>query len=86
MQTEESVKIVKRFFEAIYALKARGDIRGKQTFTAKYKINRWNFNTLEKEPERDIMQMAWLAILVNDFGVSSQWLLTGNGEMFSKQK
>lgn len=86
MQTEESVKIVKRFFEAIYALKARKDIRGKQTFTVRYGINRWNFNMLEKNMASDVFQTAWLGYLVSDYGVSSQWLLTGNGEMFVKKK
>jgi hypothetical protein len=86
MQTEESQKIVKRFFEALYALKEKKVIRGKQTFTNKYGINRWNFNKLEKSPERDIMQMSWLAYLVSDYGVSSEWLLTGRGEMFVKSK
>lgn len=82
MQTADSQKVIKRFFEAIYALKAAGKIRGKQTFTNQYEINRWNFNTLEKEPERDIFQTAWLTYLVRDFGISANWLLTGVGDMF----
>ncbi len=85
MQTADSQKVIKRFFEAIYALKAAGTIRGKQTFTNQYEINRWNFNTLEKEPERDIFQTAWLTYLVRDFGVSATWLLTGVGDMFAKK-
>lgn len=84
MQTEESQKIIKRFFEAIYALKVRKDIRGKQTFTARYGINRWNFNMLEKNLTSDVFQVAWLGYLAKDYGVSSQWLLTGQGEMFKK--
>lgn len=83
MQSEQSQVIIKRFFEALQILKANKVIRGKQTFTTRYGINRWNMNTLEKEPERDIFQVAWLENLVNDYKVSSLWLLTGNGAFFS---
>lgn len=82
MQTEHSQAIVKRFFEALQILKAHKIIRGKQTFTTRYGINRWNFNTCEKQPERDIFQVAWLAYLVDDYGVSAQWLLSGTGAFF----
>lgn len=86
MQTTESQAVIRRFFEALYALKARKDIRGKQTFTNQYDINRWNLNSLEKDMSRDIFQVAWLTYLVRDYGVSAQWLLTGYGDMFRKQK
>lgn len=86
MQTTESQAVIRRFFEAIYALKARREIRGKQTFTNQYNINRWNLNSLEKDMSRDIFQVAWLTYLVKDYGVSAQWLLTGFGDMFQKQK
>ncbi len=79
MQTEDSQIIIARFFEAIYALKAAGVIRGKQTFTNRYGINRWNFNHLEKTPQSDIFQTAWLGYLVRDYGISPEWLLTGAG-------
>ena len=85
MQTTESQAIIRRFFEALYALKARKDIRGKQTFTNQYGINRWNLNTLEKEPERDIFQVSWLSFLVRDYGVSPMWLLTGFGDFYTKK-
>lgn len=86
MQTTESQAVIRRFFEAIYALKDRKEIRGKQTFTNRYDINRWNLNSLEKDMSRDIFQVAWLTYLVRDYGVSAQWLLTGRGDMFSAQK
>ena len=85
MQTEDSREIIKRFFEVIYALKEQKVIRGKQTFTSRYDINRWNFNTLEKNHASDIFQVAWLAYLINDYNVSSRWLTTGKGEMFIKE-
>ena len=33
MQTEDSQKIIERFFDALYTLIERKEIRGKQTFT-----------------------------------------------------
>ena len=85
MQNNDSQKVVMRFFEAIYRLKSDKVLRGKQTFTRKYGINRWNFNTLEKSPERDIFQAAWLTYLVQDYNVSARWLLTGDGEFYARR-
>lgn len=84
MQTPDSQKVVKRFFQAIYYLKEQRIIRGKQTFTAKFKINRWNMNTLEKDLTRDIFQPAWLTYLVEEYNVSAEWLLTGVGDIMKK--
>lgn len=86
MQNADSQKIVARFFEALAFLKEQRIIRGKQTFTRRYGINRWNLLTLEKDHTRDIFQPAWLTYLVNDYGISPRWLLTGQGEMCRKQK
>ena len=82
MQTADSRQIVLRFFEALNRLKEDKVIRGKKTFTERYGINRWNMNTLEKEPDRDIFQVAWLTYLVRDYNVSPKWLLTGEGEFY----
>ena len=81
MQTEDSQKVIKRFFEALYYLKDMKIIRGKQTFTNEFGINRWNLNSLEKDMSRDIFQVSWLTYLVQRYGVSSTWLLTGRGEI-----
>lgn len=85
MQTAESEKITKRFFEALYELKNRHIIRGKQTFTNRYGINRWNLNALEKGTStQNSVQLDWLTFLVRDYGISGRWLLTGEGEMFAR--
>lgn len=84
MQTATSQIIVRRFFEAVHELKSRKVIRGVQTFTTRYGINKRNFYTCQKEPERDIFQVAWLGYLVNDYKVSAVWLLTGEGDRFAE--
>jgi hypothetical protein len=85
MQNEASKKTVERFFEAIYDLKEKKVIRGKQTFTRKYNINNRNFWLLEQDKSRDILQLAWLSCLVTDYGISAEWLLTGKGKMYAKK-
>lgn len=84
MQSPDSQQIVLRFFEALRMLKQVGTIRGISNFTDDYKINRRNLYLLERDPSRNIFQVAWLSYLVRDYGVSSSWLLTGSGGMFSK--
>jgi hypothetical protein len=84
MNNDESIKIIHRFFEALDYLITSKELRGIQTFTTRYKINKRNFYTCRAEPERDIFQMSWLAHLINDFGVSASWLMTGKGSMFER--
>lgn len=84
MNTPDSISIVNRFFEALQRLKADRRIRGKKTFTDRYGINRWNLNSCEKSPERDIFQPAWLTYLVRDYGVSPSWLLLGEGDFYQE--
>lgn len=86
MQSEDSQKIVGRFFEALTRLKDCNVIRGKKTFTERFGVNRWNLITLEKDHSRDIFQPAWLTYLVTAYGVSAVWLLTGQGEFFDPNR
>ncbi len=81
---DDSIQISKRFFEALDALIVRGDLRGKKTFTDKYRINRWNLIETRNDPEKQSVRMVWIAYLARDYGVSSHWILTGRGEMFIK--
>jgi hypothetical protein len=86
MNNPESVKIINRFYQAIDMIVSLKIIRGKKTFTDKYNIDRRRFISVSRNPESDSFQLIWITYLVKDFGVSSQWILTGNGEMFVAEK
>lgn len=86
MQTKDSQKVIRRFFEALAYLKGQKVIRGKKTFTDKFGVNRWNLNTLEKDMSRDIFQTSWLTYLVDEYDVSAEWLLTGRGDILSARR
>ena len=85
MQSVDSQAVIRRFFVAVRTLIEQKRLRGIQTFTRRYGINRRNFLTLEKQPERDMFQLEWFTALVRDWGVSARWLLTGDGEIFGGQ-
>lgn len=80
----EGIAITKRFFEAIEMLKAQKQIRGLQTFTTKYDINRWNLVTVKQNPESSVLKPELIAILVRDFNISAEWIMLGRGGMFNK--
>lgn len=59
-------------------------IRGLNSFAKKYNINYWNLYTLRKEPERRVLKVEYLAYIVGDFGISSDYLLLGIGSMLKE--
>ena len=79
----QSYPIVSRFYTAIYKLIEYKIFRGKKTFTERYGINRRNFCTIEKDYSSKMFNVDWLTILVRDYKVSAQWLLTGEGSFFT---
>lgn len=82
--SEDGVEITKRFFEAIDMLIAQKRIRGLLTFTKAHDINYWNITTVRNQPEVSVLKPEWLSYLVQDYGISSEWLLTGRGGMLNQ--
>lgn len=81
MAQEEQNTIVGRFFIALDWLKETRQIRGIKTFTDRYGIHRRSLQRLRETPSTNDFKAAWLTYLVVDFGISAQWLLTGEGQM-----
>ncbi len=82
-EPQECLDITQRFFEALDLIKEQKRIRGLKTFSDKYDVNSWDFNTWRKKRPR--IRQEWLTYLVRDFDVSALWLLTGEGPVFSKE-
>lgn len=81
--SKEGMDVTRGFFEAIDMLKTQNKIRGLQTFTREYGINRWNMNTVKSNPDRSVLKPEWIVYLVRDYNVSARWLLLGKGGMFN---
>lgn len=86
MNTNETVEIIKRFYQAFDVLLSTKEIRYTKNFTDKYDIVRPHFLYVKREPTSKAFQLSWISILIRDYGVSSQWIMTGNGEMFVRDK
>lgn len=85
-------EIQERFFQAIDLLIESGKIKGLQTFCNDYDLHRpkySNLRTYSKDESKKgtgykFIDLDALAYLVQDFGVSSDWLLLGRGGMFNR--
>lgn len=82
--SKEGIEITSRFFESIDMLIAQKRIRGLLTFTKAHDINYWNITTVRNQPEVSVLKPEWLSYLVQDYSISSEWLLTGRGKMFNQ--
>ena len=73
--------VVDRFFEAFEALKAEGRTNT-QRFCREMGADKRNFYKKRRQVGDTSMMTAWLTFIVEQYGVSPLWLLTGAGSMF----
>lgn len=83
MQSDVAIAIAGRVFQAIEALKARGDIRGLATIAKECGVPHSSLFRLRRDPAHNAVNPALLAHLVEARGVSAPWLLVGRGPMFA---
>lgn len=84
-KTNINAAIKERFFTAIRRLMELGTLRGRQTYCRLYGIDKRNFYAQEQDTQLLRMQFYWLVPLVEVYGVSAEWLLTGHGAMFKAE-
>ena len=86
-----SAEVNKRFFDALDYIMSKGRIRGVGTFCNDYGLNRIKYlgvrQTIRKTDPADYIEyknidVSALVFLCRDFGISTDWLLLGEGKMF----
>lgn len=82
--TDDSLAIISRLFQTIDFLVSAKTIRGKATYCRLSNIDRRNFDAQYKDHTKGFFQVSWLLVLINDYNISAEWLLTGKGNMFKK--
>lgn len=76
-------QVTDRFFEAFDELKALGRTN-RSRLCGELGVDRRNFAKQEADHSRAILKPGWLSVIVTNYGVSADWLLTGRGWMFGK--
>lgn len=83
--SKQGEEITQRFFEALDKLKSDKKIKGLRTFTRKHDINHWNLLTLRKEPSKRVLKPEYIKYLVQEYKISANWILIGDGNMYDSQ-
>ncbi|MBQ2417237.1 MAG: hypothetical protein II282_03475 [Alistipes sp.] len=80
--TLQDQQIVSRFYQAVDALYALGEIHRIRELERDMGVNHGNFYQQRKDFTRRTLRPSWLRHLVVVYGVSADWLLIGEGRMF----
>lgn len=92
--SKQTKEIQTRFFQAFEMLIENGKIKSLQAFCKEYELHRPKYSNLRNHLNDDenpgtgykFIDLDALAILVNKYGISAKWLLTGKEAMFEKKK
>lgn len=79
--SEQTKAIMQRCFQAVDTLIADGVLKSNYQYCNTHGIDRRHFAAQKKDPEKGYFEVSWLVPLVSLYGISSDWLLTGRGQM-----
>lgn len=80
------IDITNRFFSAIDILKSEKKIRGLIQISEMYGLNYGNLHSIKTSPQTYILKPEIIANFCLDFGISTEWILLGTGDMFKSYK
>jgi len=80
--SEQTLAIMRRYFSAFDAAKANKLFTSVTAFCEGYHIDKRHFYAQRADLGKGYFEVSWLVPLIEDYGVSSLWLLTGKGTMF----
>lgn len=76
-----TLDVMQRFFQALDSLIEDKTIRGLQTYCRLYGIDKRHLYAQKKDIGRGYFEVYWLMPLIQEYKVSSDWLLFGKGRM-----
>lgn len=86
MNNEFDIAIVERFLNAFERIVNEGLVASRNAFFRRYGIDKRNFYHVKNDTSSARFCTYWLSILVDDYGVSAKYLLTGAGDVFDKRR
>lgn len=81
---DETIGVMERFFKALEAIIDTKAIRGVQTYCNDFGIDKRHLYAQKKDLNKGFFEVYWILPMIKKFGISSDWLLFGEGEMFAK--
>lgn len=82
MNTEIDKQVIRRFFEALEAIIDKRMVGGIQPYCERFGIDKRNLYHQRSNLDVAHFHFDWILPMVTTYGVSSLWLLTGEGDMF----
>ena len=83
---EETLAVMERFFKALYVLVETKAIRGISPYCEEYGIDSRHLYAQKNDFNKGFFEIQWILPLIQNYGVSSDWLLFGKGEMFKRKR